>query len=136
MLRGSNVHRKWSRTSVGAPKLHGSRARPLAIHSHWGGGCSSQSWQSLIRMLTHRAHRYFTICSTLKLTKRGDWIHSRKYATWDPDQDARAYSVVRFEQSGHAPPTCTSYVGLESHSRGPLHCQSITETIPCEQKAL
>ena len=29
--------------------------------------------------------------------------------------------VVRFEQSGHASPTCSSHVGLESHCRGPLH---------------
>ena len=55
-----------------APKLHGSRARRV-IHSRIEGTCRGQSWhiQSLIRMVTHRAHRWFTIYSTVKLLKRG-----------------------------------------------------------------
>lgn len=59
-----SIRRGWSRTNVGAPKLHGSRARLTAI----------TAWilESLIRMLAHRAHRRLTICSTLKLSQEGE----------------------------------------------------------------
>lgn len=41
--------------------------------------------------------------------------------------------MPRFKQSRHAPPTCNSYVGLESYCREP---QSTTETSHCEQEGL